>query len=118
MADAPSGCGANLLASLLPCGRPAPLPAGGLLLGSRAALGGVTAQAGLFPTAARGTGRIGDLCCALLRHALVLERLVLLLVLYVCTLLRHGCSSLMVHLELPHESDAKTAFAAAPAGQK
>src|SRR4029453_9669134 len=67
--------------------------AGGLLLRRRAALlrarpgrGGIR----LLPASARRTRRVGDLRRALLRHALVLERFVLLLVLDVCLLARHS----------------------------
>src|SRR5207244_8668313 len=59
------------------------------LLGGRPALRGAAARrgrAGLLPAAAGGAGGVRDLGRALLRHALVLQRLVLLLVLDAGTL--------------------------------
>jgi hypothetical protein len=55
-----------------------------LLLRSGAALAAVATISALFASALRGAGRVGDPRCALLRHALVLQGLVLLLVLHVC----------------------------------
>src|SRR6187455_578449 len=52
-----------------------------LLLSGRSSLGRVAARAGLLAATARGLRRVGDLGRPLLRHALVLEGLVLLLVL-------------------------------------
>src|SRR6266545_7606909 len=72
---------------------PAALAAGGLLLSGGPALlraGPGARRAGLLPASARGTWRVGDLGGPLLGHALVLERLVLLLVPDVRLLVRHG----------------------------
>src|SRR6266576_2561381 len=68
----------------------AALAAGGLLLRRRAALGGVAARAGLLAAAARRARRVGDLRRSLLRHPLVLQGLVLLLVLDVCSFIGHA----------------------------
>src|SRR5690242_2951125 len=80
--------------------RLAALAAGGFLLRSRAALRRVAARGtgtrGLA-TAARRSRRIRDLRRALLRHPLVLQRLVLLLVLDVCALVGH---ELQIPLEI------------------
>src|ERR1700733_2019799 len=80
--------GGGCLAALAP-GRP--------LLRSRAALLRVRARARLLATAARRFGAVGDASRSRLRHALVLERLVLLLVLHVGPLGRHCRSSLSVY---------------------
>src|SRR5919198_1643840 len=74
----------------LPRGRAAALAAGGLLLRGRAALLGGAAGAGLLATPARGARRVRDLRRALLRHALLLELLVLLLVLDVGAFIGHA----------------------------
>src|SRR5205823_7698461 len=76
----------------------AALAARGLLLRRRAALGGTAARARLLAAAARGARRVGDPRRALLRHALVLQGLVLLLVLDAWPFVGHvrrfpGCKS-------------------------
>src|SRR3712207_1493689 len=81
----PRGRASAVLASA----RLAALAAGFLLLGGGAALLGVAARAALLAAVLRRVGRVGDLGGPLLRHALVLEGLVLLLVLDVRTLARH-----------------------------
>src|SRR5688500_6202303 len=73
----------------LPRGRLAALASRGLLLRGRAALTRAATGAGLLASAARGARRVRDLRRALLRHAPVLQGLVLLLVLDVGGLARH-----------------------------
>src|SRR5919198_1981075 len=87
------GAGARSPDLALPRGRAAALAARGLLLRGRAALlrgalGGA-AGAGLLAASARRARRVRDLRRALLRHAFLLELLVLLLVLDVCALVGH-----------------------------
>src|SRR5438477_4444807 len=89
--SAPLGRGLGLA---VPRGGAAALAAGGLLLRGRAALlrgalGGA-AGAGLLAAPARGARRVRDLRRALLRHALLLELLVLLLVLDVRAFTGHA----------------------------
>src|SRR5439155_18442766 len=72
--------------------RLAALAAGSLLLRRRAALRARAprrARSRLLAAATRSAGGVRDLCRALLRHPLVLQRLVLLLVLDACALSRH-----------------------------
>src|SRR5215216_6359178 len=64
-------------------------PPGSLLLRSRPALRRRAAGTGLLPAPARGARRVRDSGCPLLRHPLVLERFVLLLVLDTRSLIRH-----------------------------
>src|SRR4051794_20457114 len=71
-------------------GRLAALAAGCLVLSGGAALLGIaTAAVRLFAAVLRRVGRVGDPGGARLRHALVLERLVLILVLDVGGFRRH-----------------------------
>src|SRR4051794_24351968 len=79
----------SLLRALLGRGLAALAP-GRLVLRGRAALFGASALARLLATVLRGVGRVGDPGGARLRHALLLERLVLLLVLDVGSLRGHG----------------------------
>src|SRR5438045_3117440 len=74
--------------AVLPGGGLTALAAGLFLLRGGAALVRVAALAGLLAAVLGGVRRVGDPGGALLRHPLVLERLVLLLVLDVG---RHGC---------------------------
>src|SRR4029450_3515061 len=75
----------------LACSGPAPLAAGGLLLCRGASLGRVATARVRFLTSVLGSvGRVGDPRCALLRHSLVLQRLVLLLVLDIRRLAGHS----------------------------
>src|SRR5947207_15626798 len=68
----------------------AALPARGLLLGGGSALARARRRALRLLAATAGRARgVGDLGRPLLGHALVLQRLVLLLVLDVCLLARH-----------------------------
>src|SRR5438876_276278 len=72
--------------------RLATLPAGSLLLGRGAALGARAprrARVRLLAASARGAWRVGNPGRPLLRHAFVLQRFVLLLVLDACPLSRH-----------------------------
>ena len=55
----------------------------------------------LCPPCLEASGRVRDLGRALLRHALVLERLVLLLVLYVGSLVGHGSAPFVDALVVP-----------------
>src|SRR4051794_32647909 len=86
-------CARSVSALRLVRGRLAALAAGGFLLRGRSALRRVAARgaggAGRLAAAAGRAGGVGDLRCALLRHALVLQRLVLLLVLDVAALSGH-----------------------------
>src|SRR4029079_5390867 len=78
---------------MLAGGRLAALAAGGLFLRSGAALGRRRprrAGMGALAAATGRVGRVGDARRPLLRHSLVLQRLVLLLVLDVGALARHG----------------------------
>src|SRR5205085_8920060 len=84
----------------LPRGRLAALAACRLLLGSRAALrraaaGTAAARPGLLAAAGRRARGVRDLRRALLRHALLLQLLVLLLVLDVRLLARHWSPPLL-----------------------
>ena len=76
--------------TLLARGGVAALAASLLLLRGRAALPAVAPVAGPLTAVLGRVGRVGDLRCSRLRHALLLERLVLLLVLDVGTLGRHA----------------------------
>src|SRR5204862_1310255 len=69
--------------------RAAALAARGLLLRRRTALLRAAARARLLAAASRSARRVGDPRRPLLGHALVLERLVLLLVLNAWSLVRH-----------------------------
>src|SRR5215217_1583484 len=86
-----SACTAHPLGSgpLLLRRRLAALPARGPVLRRGPALLGAPTRPALLATPLRGAGGVGDLGRPLLRHALVLERLVLLLVLDVGRLRRH-----------------------------
>src|SRR5437773_12485196 len=80
--------------SLARCGL-APLAAGGLLLGGgRALAGGLpsVARARALPSPARGSRRVGDLGRALLRHPLLAQAFVLVLVLDAWPLVWHRAS--------------------------
>src|SRR3954447_596589 len=79
----------------------AALAAGLLLLRGRAALRAVAAGAALLAAAGRRALGVGDLGGALLRHALVLEGFVLLLVLHVGRLAGHRSSSGRVCADVP-----------------
>src|SRR5687767_7076159 len=88
----PTGPCSNLNAVRLrpfPCRRASTLAARSLLLGRRPALLGAAARARLLAAVARRLRRVGDARSALLRHALVLQGLVLLLVLDARSFVRH-----------------------------
>src|SRR6266487_853075 len=74
--------------ALVGCRLPA-LATGGLLLRRGAALPGVAAPAGGLAAVLGGVRRVGDPCGALLGHALVAQRLVLVLVPHIGRLGRH-----------------------------
>src|SRR5262249_28782113 len=91
-------------------GRLAALATGGDLLSVRPALGRAAPRrgVGLLAAAARGPGRVRDPRRPPLRHPLVLERLVLLLVLHVCTLAGHDPSFRVQAYACSMPADAQT----------